>query len=204
MGSPLVYLIAGIAFLAALGGLYYKVHHDGYEQGIAEIQGKWDEANKKATAEEAARQAAAKLVADTSAAELAAAQQRASDADAKWRTERSKHANQTLAGCKSLPQSPTANATVTADTTATNSDVRFSLGFVRLYDTAWTDQAGKPVFGNQPAASGGTADTPDALTAIGPGEVLDNHALNAEACSVDRRKLDSLIGQIEKLRAGWH
>ena len=31
------YLLIGVAALAALGGLYYKVHHAGYEEGHAEL-----------------------------------------------------------------------------------------------------------------------------------------------------------------------
>ena len=55
----LAYIIGGIVFLGAMAGLYYKVHHDGYEQGVGEIKTEWNAANEKARAEEAAKSAAA-------------------------------------------------------------------------------------------------------------------------------------------------
>lgn len=49
MPSPLVLLIAGIAFLATLGGLYYKVSHDGEQRGELigrkAVQDDWNSAN---------------------------------------------------------------------------------------------------------------------------------------------------------------
>ena len=197
MPSPLILIIAGIVFLAALTGAYLKVHGDGVKQGVAETTAKWDAANRKAEAEEAARLAAADLTAKTSAAELAAMQQKADTYEAKWNLERKRHANSTLAGCVTAPQS-IAGSPPAAPT------VHFSAGFLHLYDAAWTGDTGQPVFGDSPPAAGQPADTPDTLTAIGPGEVLDNHAANAHLCSADRRKLDSLIDQIERLKAVWH
>ncbi len=196
--SPLVYIIAGIVFLAALTGAYLKVHGDGVTQGKAEVQTLWDAANRKAQAEEAARLAAADLTAKTHAAELAAMQQKATTFEQKWRQERAKQSNSTLAGCITAP---TASSTATA---GTQPSVRFSNGFVRLYDSAWTGDAGESIFGNSTTPAGYTATAADALSDIGPGEVLDNFQANAALCSADRRKLNSLIGQIEALRAGWH
>ena len=192
------YLIAGIAFLGALAGLYGKVHHDGYAEGVQEITAKWQAADKAAADLEAKRQADADLTAKTSAGLLAAAQQKATTYEAQWRAERSKHANQTLAGCSGSPQVASTGAQATPLPT-----VRFSSGFLRLYDSAWTGDSGQSVFGNNAASQGDSADSPDALTAIGPGEVLDNHAANADLCSADRRKLDALIDQITALKAGW-
>ena len=193
----LAYGLIALAILGGVAGLYGKVHHDGVIAGRAEVQDRWDAASKKAQDRADANRMAAKLTADTAAAELSAAQHKATTFEAKWRIERAKQPDSTLAGC---PQSPTANATGTA---GTQPSVRFSSGFLRLYDRAWTDDAGQPVFGDRPAASGEPAATPDALTSIGPGEVLDNHAENAARCSADRRALNALIGQIEKLQAGW-
>ena len=70
--SPLVYIIAGIAFLATLGGVYYKVHHDGYEEGVQEITAKWRAANAAAET-----QARAKETADKKAKEKADAEHQA-------------------------------------------------------------------------------------------------------------------------------
>ena len=44
----LPYIIAGIVFIGALVGGYVKIHHDGYAQGTAETQSKWDAANVEA------------------------------------------------------------------------------------------------------------------------------------------------------------
>ena len=41
----LPYIIAGIVFIGAAAGFYGKIHHDGYAQGTAETQSKWDAAN---------------------------------------------------------------------------------------------------------------------------------------------------------------
>jgi septal ring factor EnvC (AmiA/AmiB activator) len=38
----LAYALVGIAFLGALGGLYYKVSSDGYDRGVASVQPKLD------------------------------------------------------------------------------------------------------------------------------------------------------------------
>lgn len=73
MPSPLVLLIAGIAFLATLGGLYYKVHHDGYEQGVSETTSKWRAANEAAERQSRAKEASDKLKKDTADAEHQAA-----------------------------------------------------------------------------------------------------------------------------------
>lgn len=44
----LAYLIAGIALVGALGGLYWRVDHGGYERGKGEVQVAWDAANEDA------------------------------------------------------------------------------------------------------------------------------------------------------------
>lgn len=192
----LAYLIAGIALVGALAGLA------AYERkaGGDSVRVEWQAANQKAASEEAARQAKAKAIADASTAILAAAQQKATTFESKWRAERAKHPDSTLAGCSGSLQGASTGGQATP---AAPLSLRFSSGFLRLWDRSWTGQTGEPVFGDQPTPAGGKPDTPDTLTAIGPGEVLDNHQANAEACSRDRRKLNSLIDQIKKLRAGW-
>ena len=57
--SPLIYIIAGIVFLGALAGLYGKVHHDGYEEGVQEITAKWQAANAAQRQKEAQQAAKA-------------------------------------------------------------------------------------------------------------------------------------------------
>ena len=196
--NPLVYIIAGIVFLAALTGAYMKVHGDGVTQGKAEVQTMWDAANRKAQAEEAARLAAADLTAKTAAAELAAAQHKADTFEAKWNIERKKHDNNNLAGCS---ESPKPNATGTAGTQPSTPTVRFSGAFLRDWNAGWTNEAGEPLYPDSPPAA---SYPDDALTSVGPGEVLDQQHADAVACSTNARNLNSLIGQIEKLQAGWH
>ena len=57
--SLLAYGLIALAILGSLGGLYYKVNHDGVVAGRAEVQAKWDTANAEARAAEAARSAKA-------------------------------------------------------------------------------------------------------------------------------------------------
>ena len=73
IGSPLVYIIAGIVFLAALAGVYVKVHGDGVAQGKAEVQALWDAANRKAEAQARAKEASDKKAKEKADAEHQAA-----------------------------------------------------------------------------------------------------------------------------------
>ena len=73
IGSPLVYIIAGIVFLAALAGVYVKVHGDGVAQGKAEVQTLWDAANRKAEAQARAKEASDKKAKEKADAENKAA-----------------------------------------------------------------------------------------------------------------------------------
>ena len=61
----IAYGVIALAIIGSLGGLYYKVNQDGVVAGRAEVQAKWDDANKKARAAEAA--ASAKAAADLEA-----------------------------------------------------------------------------------------------------------------------------------------
>lgn len=192
---PLAYIVAGIVFLATLAGLYAKVHHDGYEQGRAEIRGQWDAANEKARQEEAARQAAAELTARTAAQELAAAQQKAGDYYGKWQQARKVARSADLASC-----APTPTASPNAPTGDSGKpEPRFSLRFISLWDGAWTDGQGKPLWPDD-LQRGGAATGGETATAE---EVLDNHGANAKACSENARRLDNLTAKIKHLRDGW-
>lgn len=42
-----VYLVAALAVIGALAGLYYTIDSHGYDRGSAAVQLKWDEANRK-------------------------------------------------------------------------------------------------------------------------------------------------------------
>ena len=68
----IVYLIAAIAAIGALGGLYWKVDHNGLERGRQEVQVKWDAANaaaQQAAAADKARQDALRQAQDKKATE---------------------------------------------------------------------------------------------------------------------------------------
>ena len=69
----IAYLIAGVALIAALIGGYVKSHGDGVKQGEAQVQTKWDAANRAAEAQARAKEAADKLKKDTADAENKAA-----------------------------------------------------------------------------------------------------------------------------------
>ena len=184
----LAYLIAGIALAGLIGTGVYKVK----KWGADEVRAEWATANRKAEEAATVRRVASELIARTSAVELAAAQQKGRDYEARWRKARAE-ATKPLATCP---------GTTTEAVAASGSDdpVRMSYRFLLLWNAAWTNQAGQPVFPDPASPEGAGADTP---SAVGPGEVLTNHGENAARCSADRRALDGLITQIERLRAGW-
>lgn len=188
----IVYAVLALGILGTLAGIGYSIR----KAGADAVRAEWGEANRKAQEEQAAREMAAALTARTAAGELAAAQQKGAEYAAKWRKARAE-AQKPLASC---PQSPTGNAARPDEATPSPSGLRFSWRFVSLYDLAWTGKAGEPVL---PDPTPGTVSDPDTPSPIGAEAVLDNHAANADLCSSDRRKLDALIGQIERLRAGW-
>ena len=193
----LAYAVAAIVLLGMVGTGVYKVK----QWGANEVRAEWAEANRKAAEEAAIRRTASELIARTSAAELAASQQKGRDYEAKWMAERAKVRNSTLAGCPGSLRSDAMGGQATLPLPLSgHSPVRFSWQFIRLWDRAWTGQAGEPVLPDPVAASGADAGS---LSSIGAGEVLDSHAENAGRCSADRRSLNALIEQIERLRVGW-
>ena len=60
MPTMLIYAVVAIAFIGALVGGYAKVHGDGVKQGEAQVQTKWDAANRAAEAQARAKEAADK------------------------------------------------------------------------------------------------------------------------------------------------
>ena len=188
----IVYAVLALAILGTLSGIAYKIRESGKESVRLEVA----ERDRKAQEEQAAREATARKTAAKAASDLAAAQQKGAEYAAKWRKARAE-ATKPLASC---PESPRSDATRPDGPIPSPSGLRFSWRFVSLHDRAWTGKAGEPVL---PDPTPGTVSDPDTPSPIGADQVLDNHAANAEACSVDRRKLDSLIDQIKRLEAGW-
>ena len=194
--SLLAYGLLALAILGALSGLAWKIR----ESGKDAVRLEWAEANRKAEEAAEARRAASDLIAKTSAGELAAAQKKGRDYEARWRRDRAKVRDSALAACEKAPPRDATEVQATPLPDSGSGPVRFSWGFVGLWDAAWRDQAGEPLYPYRPAAEGPSPDTP---SPVGPGEVLDTHGENAARCSTDRRALDSLIDQIEHLRDGW-
>ena len=191
-GSILLYAVAAIAILGILSGIAYKIR----ESGKDSVRVEWAAANAKAQEQQQAREMAAALIARTAAGELAAAQQKGAEYAAKWRKARAE-VSKPLASC---PTASPRDATRPDEGKPSTGGLRFSWRFVSLYDRSWTGKTGEPVL---PDPTPGTVSDPDTPSPIGAEAVLDNHAANADLCSSDRRKLDALITQIEKLRAAW-
>lgn len=83
----IIYAVVAIALIGAAAGFYGKIHHDGYEQGSAEVQTKWDAANRKAEGEARAKEAADKLAKEKTDAEHKAAVDRLNASIAKLRAD---------------------------------------------------------------------------------------------------------------------
>ena len=190
----IVYLVLALAILAMLSGIAWKIR----ESGKDAIRVEWAAANRLAEAEQARKRLASEEVDRQQRIALQQAQKEAKANETKWKQERAKARNVALAGCSAAPR-------MAQDSTAkppegSSGGVRFTWRFVMLYDTAWTGQAGQPVFGHNPTPEGAGADT---LSPIGPQELTDTHQENAARCSEDRRNLNNLIETIERLRLKW-
>lgn len=214
----IAYLIAGGVLVAALGGLYWGIERHGYQRGMAAKQAQWDRANVKAQAEQDERVKAVSQALAEADLKRQAAQDKASDYNAKWQEARRelirKGAALAVCGTKSrglspverdagvvVPERPEAAETAAGAADPAGSGIRFTWDFVRLYDGAWTDQAGEPVF---PPAAGFTEPAgASAASPYGPGEVLEVHAENAQRCSADRRELGALMDKIKKAEKAW-
>lgn len=192
--SLILYAVAALAVIGALGGLYYKVSNDGYQRGKGEIQGRWDEANRQA--EEAAAKVRATREAEAKKASVALQQseRKASDYEQKWRESARKASGSTLAVCAptTIPQPGNAPS---APVASPDGGLRLTLDFGLRWDAAWTDKIGEPIWPD-PGDVAGRATTP----AAAPAEVLQNHAENAFRCDQNRRQLTELIALIRRLR----
>ena len=69
----ILYAVVAIALIGSLVGGYMKIHGDGVKQGEAQVQTKWDAANRAAEAQARAKELADKLKKDTADAEHKAA-----------------------------------------------------------------------------------------------------------------------------------
>jgi len=198
----------GFAALAALGviyGVYSWIDYTwetsaGIKRGEANKQAAWNDANRKARAAEESARAERDRLAGEQSARLAVAEGRARDADANWRRARSAAARASVplvvADCTGPAGGVSAPAPGGGGLRLATS-MRFSHQFVREWDDAWTDAAGKPVFGDP----GRPLEAPGAASAIDAEAVLANHGENASRCSANSRQMNMLVDLIERLRA---
>jgi len=189
-----LYAAAILAVTLALGGLYYVIDKRGYDRGTAEVKRDWLAANEEAEKAEAAARIRRQAEADKAAKDLASAGNKARDFESRWRA--AKAANPVLATviCPKAGTGNVAGIPSAANSGGDGISLRLSADFLRLYDTAWTDQAGKPIFADTgiPADPSTPAVTLDAL--------LDAHAENASRCSQNSRQLNALIDLLTALR----
>lgn len=185
-----LYAIVLLLILSALAGLYWKVHHDGFEQGKAETLNLWSAENRKAEEVESAARKIRDLESSKAAAAIASASNKARDFESRWRALRA--ANPVLAQVECG-----ANVAVVPIAVGDGSDglrLLLTTDFLRFYDTVWTDQDGKPIFGDTGVVTG----APVATVTIDA--LLDTHAENASRCSQNSRQLNSLIDLLTILR----
>ena len=65
----ILYAVVAIALIGSLVGGYMKIHGDGVKQGEAQVQTKWDAANRAAESQARSKEMADKLQRDTADAE---------------------------------------------------------------------------------------------------------------------------------------
>lgn len=185
----LMYGLLALAILGALGGIYGY----GYSAGKDAKQAQWDEANRKAQdradQERREREAAARAASEA----RQRAERDAADYRARWRAASAKQP--VLASCGPAEPAGAVPAVHERPNAPDRADggLRLTPAFVLLYDAAWTDANGKPLFGDPGGPVGEAA-------AATPAELLRVHEENAARCSATSRQLNALIDLIERLR----
>lgn len=218
-------LAALASLVAATLGAIAWVDSRGYNRGVAETETRWNEANRKAQAEQRAREAAVAAALAEEQDRRLSAEARAEQNDRKWREAvRDSRRNKVALGTCVQPATKRADAgadgrgphagagelvgggirapSVGADAARDPvlGSIRLTWEFVRLYDAAWTSRSGEPVF--ESPAGGEAAQSADA-SPYGLDEVIEVHGENAASCSADRREFQALIGRIEAAEAAW-
>lgn len=192
----IVYGIMVIAIIGVIGG----IHVTGYKAGIAHEQKEQAVRNAEAAEAERVARLAREDEARKASAALASADRRARDADSRWRAARSSTAPVASAVCPADFQphvgglrSPSIGAVASAGA------VRLTPHGVGLWDSAWTDKEGKPVFGHTGELAARSARPDAALPTIE--QAIDNHAENASRASENSRQLKGLIDLLKRLRS---
>lgn len=189
----LAYGIVALLILGALSSIGYIIRRSGYEAAMLEVA----ERDRLAAEQEKARAQAREALARLEAQRLLKAQEAAAAANQKWQEARNelrrKQKPLIIAEC------PSGGGLKPAPAGAPR--LRLAWEFVSLYDAAWTDSDGKPVFGFQ---RGGVAAGSEAgASPYAADDLLDVHGENAKRCSENARRLDALTAKIGKLRVQW-
>lgn len=214
-GFGLAYLVAGIALVAALAGLYAFVDGRGYKRGAAEKQVEWDKSKEETRKELAALKAARDALLLQRQRELEIAHTNAAGSEAKWKEEvrRARREGKTLASCgpaEPVPGIPRDRERVAGtglrpmggDRGARAPGIRLHWRFVGLHDGAYTDRAGQPLFGAS-AEHAREAARADTASPYGLEDLLDVHGDNAAGHSACIRDLNEVMDRVEKLEAQW-
>ncbi len=201
-----LYLLAAGAVVGGLYGIYAWIDHTletsaGIVRGKEIKQAEWADANRQAQKKAADERVERDRIAAQQSKQLAIAQDRARDADARWRAARTAAARAgvplVVENCDAPLRTVPESASSAGAGLRLATSLRFTAQFVREYDSAWTDQAGQPVFSD----SSGSAQAPGTASTVGPDDILIVHAENASRCSANARRMNALIDLIEKLRA---
>ena len=190
-----LYALAALAVIAALGALYWKISNDSYQRGKTEIEKQWLLANQQAESAATAARQKREAEAATAARDLASANNQARDFEHRWRAAK---ARPVIAAGQCVPQPANGSAPVVADSGIPASDglvLRLDAGWLRQYDAAWTNEAGKPFYPD----TGVVVDAADAAVTIDA--ILPIHGENAARSSANFRQCSALIALVRKLRA---
>lgn len=188
----LAYAIAAIVILGMIAAGTRAIYVAGEDSEKAA------QAERDRVAQTKARENDLKLREDAREASmrLIAANMEAREYETKWNRARTALRETALAVCPDEPAKP-GSAVV-----AGNSRLRLTYGFLRLYDGAWTGDAGQPIFGD-PGRPPEGAPAAGAPSARGLDDALDAHAENARRASENYRQLKRLTETLKKLRADW-
>lgn len=201
---PIAYLIAGIAFLGALAGLYGWVHGNGVKVGEANIQAKWNKQIEKDRALEAARTQDVSDAIKEKEQQRLAALSTAADNDTKWK-EKVREVRRLQAQLASVdaPKNGDPNAGVgVAGGGVTSPRISLLWRYVGLHDGAFTGIDGKPLFKAQSeyALAPERADT---ASPYGLSDAIDIHGENARGFSACLRAFDDAMSKIDAAEKAW-
>lgn len=190
-------LLAIAVCIVAIRGYLNDIEARGHKLGKAEVQAAWDEANRAAQAEERRKRLEREGIVAEQQTLLEALNLTAAYWEQQWKEARNaQRRNKTpMVVCPASTDVAASGASGAVAGPAL--EPRLTVGFVRLYDTAWTGTDGKPLFGD-PAA--GEAAGAGAASPYGADELLDTHQENARRANICRRDLNSLMDTIERLQ----